>query len=157
MGKQSCYEHSVRVPLVLAGPGVPRGERRDALCLLTDVYPTICDLAGLDTPPSVEGLSLAPVLRDRAARPRERVHLAYRDLHRAVRDRRWKLIEYLVDGARTSQLFDLAEDPWETRNLAPEPALAGRLREMRRELLAWRDELGDPGAAALWSEIEALA
>jgi len=50
MGKQNVHAHSVRVPLVVAGPGVPGGERRDALTVHYDLYPTLADLAGVDAP-----------------------------------------------------------------------------------------------------------
>ncbi len=53
-GKQSMYEHSIRVPLVMAGPGVPVGVTRGGACYLHDVFPTLCDLTGLDVPGSVE-------------------------------------------------------------------------------------------------------
>lgn len=143
MGKQSLYEHSVRVPLVFAGPGVPEGRCSGAFAYLIDVFPTLCDLAGLPVPESVEGRSLAPALRDTAEPVRPFLHYAYRGLQRAVKDRRWKLIEYVVEGARTTQLFDLQSDPWETRNLAGDAALAPEIERLRRELARWRDEMGD--------------
>ncbi|MFP4356719.1 MAG: sulfatase-like hydrolase/transferase, partial [Phycisphaerae bacterium] len=107
MGKQNLYEHAVRVPLILAGPGIPAGQQRDGLCYLIDLFPTLCELLGSETPASVEGLSLAEHLADPAAAPREHLLLAYCDKHRAAREDRWKLIEYVVDGRRHTQLFDL--------------------------------------------------
>ena len=50
LGKQNLYDHSVRVPLIVRGPGVPSGKRVDALTHTYDVYPTLCDLAGLEVP-----------------------------------------------------------------------------------------------------------
>ncbi|OGV67114.1 MAG: hypothetical protein A3K18_29905 [Lentisphaerae bacterium RIFOXYA12_64_32] len=146
MGKQSLYDHSVRVPLVFAGPGVPRGERRDAYAYLLDIFPTLCELTGVPVPDSVEGRSLVPVLRSPQATVRETLHLAYRHLHRGVRDRRFKLIEYVVDGRRTTQLFDLVADPCELRNLAAAPGYHQDLERLRKELRRWRDELGDDRA-----------
>ena len=52
MGKQSCYEHSVRVPLVFAGPGLPRGVRTEAFAYLLDIFPTLCELTGTPVPAS---------------------------------------------------------------------------------------------------------
>ncbi len=144
MGKQSVYDHSVHVPLILAGPGVPRGQRRDALAYLIDIYPTLCDLACLPTPASVEGRSLAPVLQDASASGRDTLLFAYRHLHRGVMDRQGrKLIEYNVNGQRTTQLFDLRSDPFEQANLAADPARAADLQQMRAELDRWRTDLGD--------------
>ena len=62
---------------------------------------------------------------------------------RGVRDERWKLIEYVVEGRRRTQLFDLQADPWELTNLAGDPAQADHLARLRRLLTHWRDELGD--------------
>ncbi len=143
MGKQSVYDHSVHVPLLLAGPGVPRGETRDAFAYLIDIYPTLCDLIGIDIPSTVEGHSLCPALS--SSEPiRDTLFFAYRHLHRGVRDRRHKLIECNVEGTRTTQLFDLGADPHETDNLADAPARADDITRLRAQLARWRDELDDP-------------
>lgn len=155
MGKQSLYDHSVRVPLVMAGPGVPEGQRFNALCYLHDIYPTVCDLAALETPPSVEGRSLAPVLRGEQAGVRDVLHLAYRHLHRGVRDPRYKLIEINVEGRRRTQLFDLVEDPDELHDRSDEPAQAPTIGRLRNELLGWRDRMDDTQegqGATFWAE-----
>jgi arylsulfatase A-like enzyme len=60
-----------------------------------------------------------------------------------IRDQSYKLIEYRVGSARHTQLFDLHEDPWETRDLATQPGLQERRRELRAALDRWRHETGD--------------
>lgn len=142
-GKQNLYEHSVRVPLVFSGPGIPRGVRSSAYAYLLDIFSTLCDLTGLDTPGSVEGVSLASTFEDPGASPRDTLFAAYRQWQRMVKDDRFKLIEYVVDGRRTTQLFDLERDPLECRNLAGEAAHADRLAALRSRLCDWRDEWGD--------------
>ncbi|MDQ1255937.1 MAG: hypothetical protein QG656_531 [Candidatus Hydrogenedentes bacterium] len=144
LGKQNLYDHSARVPLIIGGPGLPKGETRDGLCYLLDVYPSLCELAGLDIPASVDGKSLAPMLRDPKAAGRESVHLAYRDFQRGVRQGDYKLIEYAVNGQRTTQLFNIEADPWELTNLANDPAHAETVTRLRTELRRWRNEFGDP-------------
>jgi len=144
MGKQNVYDHSVHVPLIMAGPGVPKGETRDALCYLIDIFPTLCALADVPVPATVEGRSLAPVMHDPAHAIRDTLPLAYLGLHRSVRDDRWKLIEYVVDGTRTTQLFDLENDPFEMNNLAGDAACAQHLRRLSKELIRWHGELDDP-------------
>ena len=159
MGKQSNYDHSVRVPLIMAGPGVPRGERRDAFVYLLDIMPTLCELTGLPIPGSVEGRSLVPALRDPGQKVRDTLYFAYTDKHRAVRDRRFKLIEYVVGGRRTTQLFDLEADPWELHNLADDPAHTVKLAELRSELVRWRDEWDDTESSwgkTFWTGYTAL-
>ena len=150
MGKQNLYEHSVHVPLILSGPGIPRGETREALCYLLDIFPTLCDLTETPVPESVEGRSLMPVLLQ-GSPGREDLFFAYLGLQRAIRESRYKLIEYLVNGQRTTQLFDLKEDPWEIENLAGQAEHADRLESLRQLLARRQDELDDPG----WRLIQA--
>lgn len=145
MGKQSLYDHSTRVPLLMAGPGVPRGQRNDALCYLYDIFPTLCGLCGMETPESVDGLGLTATMEKPAQTLRPVLHTAYTDLHRAVRDRRYKLIEYVVGDARHTQLFDLLEDPGEMVNLAGYPEYAETLQRLRCELRKLRTEQDDAG------------
>lgn len=98
MGKQNLYEHSIRVPLILRGPGVPRAMRSGALCLLSDLYPTVAAMAGLPVPESVDGKDLSPVLHGTTKDIRNATFHVYKEFQRAVRTRDTKLIEYFVDG-----------------------------------------------------------
>jgi arylsulfatase A-like enzyme len=144
LGKQSLYEHSARVPLVLRGPGVPSGRRSDALCYLMDVLPTVLGLAGLPVPDQVEGTSLTPVLGGERTGVRDSIFCAYRDLQRMVRDDRYKLIRYDVEGRQRVQLFDLVEDPWERTDLAGEASAASIRARMEALLEGWRSRTDDP-------------
>ncbi len=142
VGKQNLYEHSVRVPLIVAGPGIPKGRTTRAMCYLHDVMPTLGRLCGVDAPATSEGREFSATLRDPSTPARAELVFAYRDVQRAIRDDRWKLIRYpLVD---RTQLFDLRADPYETTNLADRPRQAGRVAHltaaMERELKA----IGDP-------------
>lgn len=143
MGKQNNYEHSVRVPLILSGPGVPRGEKRDAFVYLLDIYPTLCELVGIEIPESVEGKSLVPALKDPEQKIRKSLFFAYEEFQRSVRTRRFKLIEYVVRGRRHSQLFDLDSDPWETQNLVASVDHRQTLQQLQEELICWSEEWDD--------------
>jgi arylsulfatase A-like enzyme len=134
MGKQNLYDHSARIPLILRGPGIPKGKRSEALCQLFDLYPTLAAMAGLQSPAGVDGKDLGPVLRGEQTDVRTATFHSYKDVQRAVRTHDAKLIEYLVNGKRTTQLFDLKKDPWEINNLAQDPAHAGLLQGMRQQL-----------------------
>src|SRR6266542_1400128 len=137
LGKQNLYDHSVRVPLIVGGPGLPQGQRAGTLCYLLDVFPTLCGLTGLDVPATVEGRSLVPAIRDPKVQVRDSVFLSYRHFQRGVRTERWKLIKYNVNRQQTTQLFDLREDPLETRNLAESEAHGAQVRELTALLKEW--------------------
>jgi arylsulfatase A-like enzyme len=143
MGKQNLYQASLRVPLVMSGPGIPAGQTREAFVYLMDLYPTICELARVRVPAGVDGRSLAALLRSGSAGARTSIYFAFLNCQRAVRDRRYKLIEYLVNGVRTTQLFDLVADPGETTNLAGRPGYADDLSRLRNELLIWQRRVRD--------------
>ena len=158
LGKQSLYEHSVRVPLIFAGPGIPAAERRSALACLTDIFPTLCELTGVERPDSVEAPSLAPCLADGKASVRDHALFAYRHFMRGVRDTAGnKLIETAAAGQRHTQLFDLAADPFEIRDLSRDPARADTLSSLRRELTQWPRDLGDDQegqGGEFWEQME---
>ena len=156
IGKQNIYEHSMRVPLIIAGPGIAVGKTTDAMCYLFDVMPTLgawCRVAG---PKTSEGLDFSATLRDPAKAGRNSLMFGYRKVQRAVRDDRWKLIRYpLVD---QTQLFDLQTDPDEITNLAGKPEHAAKVAELtallQREMAQHGDnaplKVGSPHPAG-WS------
>lgn len=140
MGKQNLYDDGMRVPLIVCGPGIRPG-RSDALVYLLDIFPTVCDLAGAPIPKGLDGRSFAGVLHGKPSETRETLFFAYRDVQRAIRDNRWKLIRYPeVD---VTQLFDLQTDPDERTNLADDPGLAARIAGLTEKLREWQRELGD--------------
>jgi len=143
VGKQNIYEHSVKVPLILSGPGIPRGVDREQLCYMYDVHPTLLELTGLKIPKTVQYRSLVPLLKDAEAAHREQLYFAFMQWQRAVRDERFKLIEYCVDGERRTQLFDLQEDSYETQNLAKLPEYHTALEHLRTLLENERLKLND--------------
>jgi len=147
LGKQNVYEHSAGVPLVLRGPGIPAGGRSDALCWLHDLHPTLCAAAGLEAPGGTTARSLLPVVRGEQDTVRDSLLLAYdtgdvrRDgpdagRMRALRRGEWKLLWAQHGGTTTVRLFDLSTDPWETRDLAPDPAHAATRDALLAELAA---------------------
>ncbi|MGH8020236.1 MAG: sulfatase [Opitutaceae bacterium] len=120
--KQSCFEESARVPLIIAGPGVMAGGVSLRNVELVDVYPTLADLAGL-TPPILPGVSLQPLLAQPDAawnRP------AFTQVQRqgfpghSVRTARWRYTEW-DGGDRGVELYDHENDPGELKNLANDP------------------------------------
>ncbi len=154
IGKQNCYEHAMRVPLIIAGPGIPADRRTQAMCYLFDVFPTLGRRCGVAAPATSEGLDLGPVLADPALPARDAILLGYRTVQRAIRQGDWKLIRYpLVD---RTQLFDLASDPLETRDLADRPDQRERIAALLELMRQQQQVFGDgapltverPGPAA---------
>lgn len=140
LGKQSLYEHSMRCPLIIAGPGIPQGQS-ESFTYLFDLFPTICGLAGIRPPDGLDGLSLKTILANPTARVRDTVFLPYLELMRSIRDEHWKLIVYPPINHR--QLFDLANDPDEMHDLAENPTQAANLERLTELLRAKQAEQGD--------------
>jgi len=131
-GKQNMYEHTIGVPLIFAGPGIPEGIRCDAQCYLRDLYPTVCELAGIETPKTVQGRTLAPLLRREATSVYPFTFAAFGRMQRMIRTDRWKLIHYPKIGK--FQLFDLSTDPHELIDLAASSNHAAIVADLRAKL-----------------------
>ncbi len=141
-GKQNMYEHTVGVPLLMRGPGIPRGKRKQAQVYLRDLYPTTCEAAGIPIPSSVEARSFMPVLRGQVDRHHARTFGYFMDVQRMVRTDRWKLIHY--PKLNRYQFFDLRKDPQEQRDLASEPDRQPVVDELKTVLRSWQKEVRDP-------------
>ena len=145
IGKQNLYElDSVRVPLIISGPGVPANQRTDAMCYLFDLLPTLGKLCSVAGPLNSEGIAFQATVADPTKPARDALIFAYKDIQRAVRDTRWKLIRYpQVD---KTQLFDLQTDPQETTDLAEKLELAPKVAELTALLEREMKLSGDSGA-----------
>jgi arylsulfatase A-like enzyme len=141
IGKQNLYEHSMRVPLIVAGPGIAADKRSEAMCYLFDVMPTLGKLCGIATPQGSNGREFASVLKDPAQPGRPFLMFGYKTIQKALSDGRWKLIRYPhVD---RTQLFDLQSDPFETKDLSADPAQVERIKAMLTKLAAEMKADGD--------------
>ncbi|MBS0265900.1 MAG: sulfatase-like hydrolase/transferase [Planctomycetes bacterium] len=141
LGKQSVFEHSMRVPLILVGPGIPAGKSSTAFTYLLDLYPTLCEVLKVTAPESLAGASLRPLWDGRSQSVRDSIFLPFLDLQRAVRDDRWKLIAYPKIGHL--QLFDLQTDPQETTNLVDRPEHAAHVARLQGLMKSWQERVGD--------------
>ena len=129
LGKQSLYEHSNRIPLIIAGPGIPNGSTNDPV-VLYDLYPTIASWTGMTPPPGVDGSNLRGMWEKGEPGPREVLYTTYEDIHRAVQRGPWKLIHY--PRIARQQLFNLEDDPHEINDLSADTSLA----QLKAELWA---------------------
>ena len=166
-GKQNLYEHSWKVPFIVNGPGIKGGTRVEGNIYLLDVLPTLCDLAEIEIPETVEGKSFKSVLEGKENTIRDTMYGVYcggtKPGMRTVKLGDWKLIKYdVMDGAvRETQLFNLAENPNEylpehgktgevQTNLAENPKYADKLKEMEAVLLGQMKKHDDP--YRLWNQ-----
>lgn len=140
LGKQNLYEHGMRVPLIFAGPKIPAG-KTPALAYLIDLLPTVCDLTGVKIPADLDGADLTPVIEGKEKKVRDTLFTAYRDVQRAVRDERYKLIVY--PQINRVQLFDLQEDPDELKDLSNDAAMKPTLERLRGQLKNLQERYGD--------------
>jgi iduronate 2-sulfatase len=137
--KHTNYEQAARIPLIVVDP---RNETRDkatsALVESVDVYPTLCELAGLPAPENVDGKSFAHLLKDPAAATKESIiHVYPRGprIGRAIRTARHRLVEWKQPGEPAEkaelELYDYQTDPAETKNLAAEqPEVVAKLQSL---------------------------
>ena len=124
--KHTNYEEATRIPLMVAGPGIASGAT-SALVESVDLYPTLCELAGLPASPRLEGKSFAALLRNVETRTKDAIFHVYPRgelIGRAVRTPRHRLVEWKKPGAPADtavlELYDYERDPLETRNHAAE-------------------------------------
>jgi arylsulfatase A-like enzyme len=145
-GKNTLWERSTRVPLILAGPGIARGARCNRPAELLDIYPTLVELCGLSPRDDLEGHSLAPQLRDAAApRPWPAI-TSHNQGNHAIRSQRWRYIRY-ADGSE--ELYDIENDPHEWTNLAAEAKHSAIIAEHR----GWLPKIDEPPAPGSASRI----
>ena len=142
MGKQSMFDHSMRPPLIIAGPKIPKGERRDQLVYLQDVMATTYDIAHIEKPKQVYFHSLMPYIIDkRRASNYPEIYGCYMDTQRMVRTDRYKMIVY--PKAAKILLFDLKKDPLEMADIAGIAANAAILKDLKSRLVRQQKQLND--------------
>ena len=158
-GKQNCYEHSIRVPLIFKGPNISEDTQIDNQIFLYDIFPTICGLTDIPIPKTVDGIDYSNIIINKDKQElRNSLYIAYTDKHRAIKNKDFKLIEYCVKRKHSmTQLFDLKKDPWELNNLANQGGFEDIIRELRKEMIQLRDEGDDkktPWGKKFWKSFE---
>jgi arylsulfatase A-like enzyme len=131
---ENLFDPSQRVPLIVAGPGSPKGRRSDVLASTLDVLPTILDTVKVSYPPDLAGQSLGPALDGRAAPERSRL-FAHNDRNlTATWDRRFKLVATPDGRGAKLALFDRRSDPGETRDVSSAQGAALRVHREALEV-----------------------
>ncbi len=136
--KHTNYEQAARIPLIVAAPEGARGVSTSAMIETVDLYPTLCELAGLPLPGRLDGQSFATVVRQPDSQARDHVTHVYpraNRLGRAIRTPRYRMVEWKVPGDSPStadiELYDYQNDPLETKNIASTSSvIVAELREL---------------------------
>jgi len=142
-GKQTMYEEGIRLPMIVRYPRLKRSHATNSsLMSLIDIFPTICDAAGVPIPESVEGKSLLGQYEGKGRWDRDRIFASFvsPERHRlnirCIRTDRYKFVHHLTTDE--VELYDLRKDPYELANLAGLPRFATLQNQLTEELLAWR-------------------
>jgi arylsulfatase A-like enzyme len=129
-GKWLLYEESIRIPMIICGPGIAEsspGIKLDDLTLNIDIAPTILDIAGVPIPSEMDGMSLYPLLRGEKGPFREDFFMEHVDVvdvenpipdSRGVRSDEWKYIRYVNVEPEVEEMYHVSVDPMESQNLA---------------------------------------
>lgn len=141
VGKQNMYDHSVRVPFIIAGPEVTPASQSSTPIYLQDVMPTTLALAGVEKPEHVEFKSLLPLIRGETNEHYDAVYGAYLQLQRMITDDGYKLIVY--PEANVVRLYRIAEDPLEMHDLAEEKDAQPIVKRLFRRLVNMQAQLDD--------------
>ena len=129
-GKMHIYEESIRVPLEMRGPGIPKGVSVDPLAINADLAPTIVDAAGATPGLTMDGRSLLPVTR-KPSIEKNRQLLVEEPSFEAIRTERYMYAEH---GTGEQELYDLANDPYELSSRDGDPAYASVKAQLANRL-----------------------
>ena len=141
MGKQNMYDHSLRVPLMVIGPGIEKGKRLNTAVYLQDIMATTLDLAGIKKPAYVQFNSLMPILKGESNGFYDAIYGGYLGKQRAVIFKGHKLILYPTIGVQ--RLYNLQEDPQEMKDIIKEKGSRKLARVLFARLLKLQVETGD--------------
>jgi iduronate 2-sulfatase len=144
--KQSLFEESARVPMIVAAPGAKgNGVASPRTVELLDIYPTLTDWCGLSTPGHVAGNSLVPLLnkpRQTWDHPAITQVLRNNGMGRSIRTERWRYSVW-ANGQGAEELYDHEKDPYELKNLAKDPRYDKTKNELRARLMAQNQKVAE--------------
>ncbi|NPA37653.1 MAG: sulfatase-like hydrolase/transferase [Chlorobi bacterium] len=142
MGKQNMFDHSMRPPMIVIGPDLPKNKKIDADVYLQDIMATALDIAGIDKPSYVEFHSLLPLAKGLQTKSNyNAIYGAYINFQRMIRKDGYKLIVY--PRADKVLLFDLNKDPLEMNDISEKPENATKVKELFADLLQLQKEMND--------------
>lgn len=140
VGKQNMYDHSIRVPFVLAGPELEAGRKIESPIYLQDIIPTSLEAAGAEVPEHVQFESLVPLIEGTAT-GRDSIYVGYRLSQRQITEGEFKLIVY--PRGQVVRLFNLKEDPLEKDDLIEKGEGIEKARDLLKKLKVLQKEMND--------------
>jgi len=141
MGKQNMYDHSIRIPLLISGPNLPRNEKVEADVYVQDIMPTVLEIANIEIPDFVDFHSIIPLIEGKQGNYSS-IYGCYTMTQRMIRSEGYKLIAY--PKAKKLRLFDLNNDPLEMNDLANDPQFKSKKEELWNDLILLQKEMKDP-------------
>ena len=143
LGKQSMFDHSIRVPLIITGPAIPRGKSIDHEIYLQDIMATTLELGDVSTPDSIDFKSFLNLAKGKDKKPLypEGIYGAYMNYQRMIRKDNFKLLVY--PKINKVLLFDLKNDPHEMNDLSNNPGYFERTKSMFRDLINLQIKMKD--------------
>lgn len=142
IGKQSLYDHSIRVPLMVTGPGIPKGKKFHQDVYLQDIMATSLELAEIKKPSYVEFHSFLDIINGETRKSHyDAIYGCYMDYQRMIRKNGYKLIVY----PRLDKilLFDMKKDPKEINNLADNSKYAELVNSLFSDLQSLQKDMAD--------------
>ena len=149
LGKMSFYRHSLNVPLIIKGAGIPKNNKTDAYVYLSDLFPTICDITGIKIPETVESKSFLPIIKGDSTVINEYIFGALSNLKRSVTTKKFKLIRHYSSKESSSPgtdeylFYDLKNDPLEIVNLIDNSKYSQDILRLKKVLANWQEEKKD--------------
>ncbi len=142
LGKQNMYDHSIRIPMLLSGPGLPQNKKIESDVYVQDMMPTILEIAGIQQPEFIDFQSVLRLIEGSTKTNYPSVYGGYTMTQRMVRSEGFKLIAY--PNAKKIRLFDLQKDPMEMNDLSDNPEYLEKKKALFEKLLVLQEQLLDP-------------
>jgi choline-sulfatase len=142
VGKQNMYDHSMRVPFIVAGPDIQAGKQINQPIYLQDAMATTLDWAGIEKPEYVEFQSVLPIIAGKKKTNVQRVYGKYVNSQRMIIQDQWKAIFY-PKAEKKMRLFNMEKDPEEMNDLIDNPEYAKVAKQLKAEFLKLQKEMSD--------------
>ena len=156
IGKQTLYDHSIRVPLMVVGPGVPKGQKLDQDVYLQDIMASSLEVAGIEKPSYVEFNSFMGLVKGKTEKGNyDAIYGAYVHWQRMIRKDGFKLL--IFPEIDKVLLFDLENDPEEIDDLFGKPEYADKIKSLFKDLIELQNTMGDElDLITLYNEVLAM-